>query len=65
MTVACMCEYLMFIYNHYFQCIVRQYVKNVSQKESYNVKDLITMEVKNLPHLTYFGVLQVNTQHVL
>ena len=37
----------------------RQYVKNASEKESYNVKDLITMKVKNLPHLTHFDVLQV------
>ena len=37
----------------------RQYVKNASQKESYNVKDLITMKVKDLPHLTHFDVLQV------
>ena len=31
----------------------------MGQKESYNVRDLITMEVKNLPNLTYFAVLQV------
>lgn len=38
----------------------RQYVTNAGEKESYNIKDLITMKAKNLPHLTNFDILQVS-----
>ena len=42
---------------------LRQYLTDAGEKESYNVNDLIALKNQDLPHLTYFDILQVHVPY--